>query len=163
MDKNLIKLNACRNYVALSATDREILCFARGGMVWAVEIHDVDSALLFAITTIEQRSGGWVLRYRPNKKQQDLILSRAKRVEVLCTLDFLETEKASHNSNRGDTIEDLVTKRWGGVQPKSRNEKFTERGDFSLNGFEYQVKYGAKTGAATFTDEKTINNLRGRA
>lgn len=163
MDKNLIKLNACKDYAALSATDREVLCFARGGMVWAVEVYDVDSALLFAITTIEQRSSGWVLRYRPNRKQQDLILSRAKRVEAICTLDFLEAEKASHNNNRGDTVEYLVAKKWGGVQPKARNEKFSDRGDFSLNGFEYQVKYGAKTGAATFTDEKTINNLRGRA
>ena len=163
MDKNLIKANACRDYVALSATDKEILCFARDGMVWAVEVHDVDSALLFAITTIEQRSSGWVLRYRPNKKQQEIILSRAKRVEAICTLDFLEAEKANHNNNRGDTIEDLVAIRWGGVQPKARNEKFSDRGDFSLNGFEYQVKYGAKTGAATFTDEKTINSLRGRA
>ena len=163
MDKNLIKLNACRDYVAMSATDREILCFARGGMVWAVEIHDVDSALLFAITTIEQRSSGWVLRYRPNKKQQEIILSRSKRTEIICTLDFLEAEKAKHKGNRGDTVEYLVTKMWGGVQPKARNEKFTECGDFSLNGFEYQVKYGAKTGAATFTDEKTINSLRGRA
>lgn len=163
MDKNLIKLNACKDYVALSATDREILCFARGGMVWAAEVHDVDSALLFAITTIEQRSSGWVLRYRPNKKQQDIILSRAKRVEILCTLDFLEAEKANHKNNRGDTVEGLVTKRWGGIQPKARNEKFSDRGDFSLNGSEFQVKYGAKTGAATFTDEKTINSLRGRA
>ena len=163
MDKNLIKLNACKDYTAMSATNKEILCFARGGMVWAAEVHDVDSALLFAITTIEQRSRGWVLRYRPNKKQQDIILSRAKRVEILCTLDFLETEKADHNNNRGDTVEDLVARRWGGFQPKARNEKFTDRGDFSLNGFEYQVKYGAKTGAAAFTDEKTINSLRGRA
>ena len=163
MDKNLTKMNACKDYVTMSATDREILCFASDGMVWAVEVHDVDSALLFTITTIEQRSGGWVLRYRPNKKQQDIILSRSKRTEVLCTLDFLETEKANYKNNRGDTIECLVAKRWGGVQPKARNEKFTECGDFSLNGFEYQVKYGAKTGAATFTDEKTINNLRGRA
>ena len=163
MDKSLIKANACRDYVSLSATDKEVLCFARGGMVWAVEVHDVDSALLFAITTIEQRSSGWVLRYRPNKKQQEIILSRSKRTEIICTLDFLEAEKVNHNNNRGDTIEDLVTMKWGGVQPKARNEKFTDRGDFSLNGFGYQVKYGAKTGAATFTDEKTINNLRGRA
>lgn len=163
MDKNLIKANACRDYVALSATNKEILCFARDGMVWAVEVHDVDSALLFAITTIEQRASGWVLRYRPNKKQQEMILSRSKRTEVICTLDFLEAEKANYKNNRGDTIEALVAKRWGGVQPKARNEKFTECGDFSLNGSEFQVKYGAKTGAATFTDEKTINNLRGRA
>lgn len=160
MDKNLIKAKACRDYVAMSATDKEILCFARGGMVWAVEVHDVDSALLFAITTIEQRASGWVLRYRPNKKQQDIILSRSKRTEIICTLDFLEAEKAKHKNNRGDTIEDLVATRWGGVQPKARNERFTDRGDFSLNGLEFQVKYGAKTGAATFTDEKTINSLK---
>ena len=163
MDKNLIKANACRDYVALSATNREVLCFARDGMVWAVEVHDVDSALLFAITTIEQRSSGWVLRYRPNKKQQDIILSRSKRTEVLCTLDFLEAEKTNHKNNRGDTIEFLVSKRWGGVQPKARNEKFRECGDVSQNGFEYQVNYGAKAGVATKKKKKTINNLRGRA
>lgn len=162
MNKDLVKLTACENYVNLSATDKEILCFARGGMVWAVEVHGVDSAFLFAVTMLEQRSSGWTLRYRPNKKQQDLILSKAKRVEIICTLDFLEAEKANHNNNRGDTVEDLVTIKWCGVQPKARNTKFTDCGDFSLNGFEYQVKYGAKTGAATFTDEKTINNLKGR-
>ena len=160
MDKNLIKASACKDYVTMSATDKEILCFARDGMVWAVEVHDVDSALLFAITTIEQRSSGWVLRYRPNKKQQDIILSRSKRTEIICTLDFLEMEKANHKGNRGDTVEYLVATKWGGVQPKVRNEKFTECGDFSLNGLEFQVKYGAKTGAATFTDERTMNNLK---
>ena len=160
MDKNLIKANACRDYVTMSATDKEILCFARDSMVWAVEVHDVDSALLFAITTIELRESGWVLRYRPNKKQQDIILSRSKRTEIICTLDFLEAEKAKHNNNRGDAIEDLVATKWGGVRPKARNEKFTKCGDFSLNGLEFQVKYGAKTGAATFTDEKTMNNLK---
>lgn len=160
MDKNLIKASACKDYVTMSATNKEILCFARDSMVWAVEVHDVDSALLFAITTIEQRESGWVLRYRPNKKQQDIILSRSKRTEIICTLNFLEAEKANHNNNRGDTIEDLIATKWGGVQPKVRNRKFTECGDFSLNGLEFQVKYGAKTGAATFTDEITINNLK---
>ena len=161
MNKELLKLNACKDYADMSATDREVLCFARDGMVWAVEVHDVDSGFLFAISTLEQRKSGWALRFRPNKKQQDLILSRAKKIEIVCTLDFLETEKVNHNNNRGDTIEDLVTIKWGGVQPKARNTKFTECGDFSVNGLEYQVKYGAKTGAATFTDEKTINNLKG--
>lgn len=160
MDKNLIKASACKDYVTMSATNKEILCFARDSMVWAVEVHDVDSAFLFAITAIEQRSSGWALRYRPNKKQQDIILSRSKRTEIICTLDFLEVEKANHNNNRGDTVEILVATKWGGVRPKVRNEKFTECGDFSLNGSEFQVKYGAKTGAATFTDERTMNNLK---
>ena len=154
----MLKYSMCERYVRGSAASRDILCFARGGNVWAVEVVE-SLALLNAITYTEKRSGGVSLRYRPNKAQQELILANALRVEILCSFEYLETAKADFSNNRGDTVEHLAAVRWNGVQPAARNAKFTECGDFNANGIEYQVKYGAKTGAATITDEKTLNNL----
>jgi hypothetical protein len=148
----------CQRYISGSASSRDILCFARGGNVWAVEVAE-SLALLNAVTYTEKRSGGVSLRYRPNKAQQDLILSNALRVEILCSVEYLEAVKADYNNNRGDAVEAMTARRWNGIQPKARNTKFTDCGDFNANGIEYQVKYGAKTGAATVTDEKTLNNL----
>lgn len=155
----LLHNHAARQYHKASSTNNYILCFARNKTVWAVEVNDVDSLFIQSISYLEMRSKGWTLRFRPTKAQQDIILSRASRVELICSTTYLETEKVNHNNNRGNTVEDLVTMVWKGTQPDNPNTCFTERGDFNANGTEYQVKYGASTGAATFTTEKIMNNI----
>lgn len=147
-----------KNYIKYSATKSEILCFPRGDMVWAVEVKDV-SSLLRSITFIAKRSEGWGLKFLPNKVQQELILSNASRVEILCSVDYLEEIKKEHRNNRGDTVEFLVACRWGAEQNTSKSAKFTDCGDIRVNGIEYQVKYGARTGAATYTTEPIINRI----
>lgn len=156
---NTLHLNMVNRYHAGQAHSREILCFKRKSEVWAVEVES-NPALLYAVTYIEKRSSDISLRYRPTKVQQELILSNALQVKVLCSADWLKEEnKRSEKENRGDIIERLAAKAWNGVRPANRATKFTECGDFEANGIQYQVKYGASTGAATITTENTLNNL----
>lgn len=161
-NKELTHIMASEKYHHYSATDNYILCFTRNKQVWAVEVRNVDALFIKSISYIEQRSSGWALRFRPTKAQQEIILAHATKVQILCTLNFLETEKVNHNNNRGDCVEDMATIAWNGVQPESRSTCFTDCGDFRANNIEYQVKYGANTGAATFTNEKTIYNIEAR-
>lgn len=154
-----LHLNMVARYHAGQAHARDILSFKRKAEIWAVEVES-NPALLYAVTYLEKRSGDICLRYRPTKAQQDLILSNALRVQVLCSVEWLEAEnKRSPKENRGDIVERLAAKAWGGVRPANRATKFTEYGDFEANGVQYQVKYGASTGAATITTESTLNNL----
>lgn len=154
-----LHFNMVARYHAGQAHARDILSFRRKAEVWAAEVES-SPALLYAITYLEKRAGDISLRYRPTKDQQELILANALRVQVLCSVDWLEAEnKRSPKENRGDIVERLAAKAWGGVRPANRATKFTEYGDFEANGIQYQVKYGASTGAATITTENTLNNL----
>lgn len=154
-----LHLNMVNRYHAGQAHSREVLCFKRKAEIWAVEVES-NSALLYAVTYLEKRGEVISLRYRPNKAQQDLILSNALQVKVICSADWLEAEnKRCKKENRGDIVERLVAKAWNGVRPANRSTKFTECGDFEANGIQYQVKYGASTGAATITTEDILNNL----
>lgn len=154
-----LHLNMVNCYHANQAHTRDLFTFKRNAEIWAVEVES-SSALLYAITYLEKRSGGYSLKYRPNKAQQDLILSNALQVKVLCSAEWLEAEnKRSEKENRGDIVERLAAKAWGGVRPANRATKFTECGDFEVNGIQYQVKYGASTGAATITTESTLKGL----
>lgn len=154
-----LHLNMIERYHAGQAHSREVLCFKRKAEVWAVEVES-NAALLYAVTYLEKRSKDISLRYRPTKAQQDIILSHALRVRVLCSAEWLEAEnERSEKENRGDIVERLAAKAWNGTRPTNRATKFTEYGDFEANGIQYQVKYGASTGAATITTENTLNNL----
>lgn len=158
-DNSLIKLSMVERYHAGKAHSHEILCFKQDGNIWAVEVK-ADKALTYAVTTVEYRSGVANLRYRPNKAQKMLILSKAIRTEILGTAEWLETEnKARPKDTRGDIVEEAARIRWNGTAPAHRAVAFTVCGDFRANGIEYQVKYGADTGAATITTEQTLINL----
>lgn len=155
-NKDLAKMALINRYNRGAATHNYILGFVRGGMVWAVECKEC-ADLLSAISYYDKSRDA--LRYRPNASQQDIILSRASRVEILCTFNELEEMKANHNNNRGDTFEYLAAIRWHGVQHSKRNEKFTDCGDITINNVEWQAKFGCQKGAATFSDNKTLTNL----
>ena len=156
---NTLHLSMVNRYHAGQAHSREVLCFKRKKEIWAVEVES-NPGLLCAVTYIGNRTNDICMRYRPTKEQQQLILSNALQVKVLCSAEWLEAEnKRSEKENRGDIVERLVAKAWNGVRPENRATKFTECGDFEANGIQYQVKYGASTGAATITTENTLNNL----
>lgn len=157
--KNIMHHNLVNRYNRGTATHNYVFGFVRNGMVYAVQVNNA-ADMLMAITYPEQRSaGGWTLKYRPNKAQQELILANATRVEVLGSFEWFEAEKVNHHNNRGDCFEDIAAIRWNGKQPASRSAKFTDCGDFNANGVEFQCKFGCSKGAATFTNEATLNNL----
>ena len=158
-EKNTVRLAMVHRYNHGAFTHNYIFGFVRGGLVYAVQVNNA-ADLLNSLTYVEKRSSGYNLRYRPNKAQQEVILANAARVEVLGSVEWLESERANHNNNRGDVFEFYACKRWNGTQPANRSEKFTTCGDFwTADGTHFQCKFGASTGAATFTDEKTLANL----
>ena len=158
-EKSSIRIAMVRRYNSGAYTHNYIFGFVRDGLVYAVQVNNA-ADLLNSLTYVEKRSSGYNLRYRPNRKQQGIIRANAARVEILGSVNWFESEKANHNNNRGDAFEYLTCKRWNGTRPASRSEKFTTCGDFwTADGTHFQCKFGASTGAATFTDEKTLANL----
>lgn len=158
-EKTIISSAMVRRYNKGAYTHNYIFGFIRNKVVYAVQVNNAGD-LLPALTYAEKRSGGWSLRYRPTKAQQEIILANAQRVEILGSAEWLEAEKLNFKNNRGDTFEYHACKRWNGEQPANRAEKFTTCGDFwTEDGKHFQCKYGASTGAATFTDEATLYRL----
>ena len=158
-EKATIRSAIVRRYNKGAYTHNYIFGFIRNKLVYAVQLDNA-SDLINSLTYAEKRSGGWSLRYRPTKAQQELILVNASRVEILGTADWLEVEKLNFKNNRGDAFEYHACKRWNGEQPANRAEKFTTCGDFwTEDGKHFQCKYGASTGAATFTDEATLGRM----
>ena len=159
-EKRIIRSALVRRYNKGAYTHNYIFGFARNGLIYAVQVDDA-ADLLSDLTYAEKRtSSGWVLRYRPTKAQQEVILANACRVEILGSVEWLEAEKLSFKNNRGDAFEYHACKRWNGEQPKNRAEKFTTCGDFwTEDGKHFQCKYGASTGAASFTDEATLGRM----
>lgn len=159
-EKNIIRSTMVRRYNKGAYTHNYVFGFVRNKMVYAVQVDNACD-LLTELTFVEKRSGtGMNLRFRPNKAQQEIILTNASRVEVLGSAEWLEAEKLNFKNNRGDAFEYHACKRWNGTQPENRAEKFTTCGDFwTEDGKHFQSKFGASTGAATFTDEKTLANL----
>lgn len=145
-----------RKYHKIGYTNNYVLCFVRNKTVYAAQVDNVDVHFLMKVSKLEKRSGGAVLRYKPNKDMQDYIIMRASVVRVLCSAAYLEAEIAENKKmNRGNVVEKLVTMAWHGCQTPA-SLAFTQGGDMIANGKHYQVKFGARTGGATFTNEKTL-------
>lgn len=152
-----------RKYYALSYTHHYVVGRPVGGLVYAALLRDVDAAALLAVTTLSKASsknGGTLsVRFQPNLEQWAYITAHAVEVKVICTVEFLEKWAKEHGKNKGQAFEILTCEAWGGELESKPNAKFTEAGDMYINGEAYQAKYYK----ATFTDEKTLINLEGRA
>lgn len=131
-----------------------------GNMVYAARVLNADSLIRFISYTdkASHKNGGtYSLKYRPNAKQWSIITTHAEEVKTICTVEYLENLKANSRKNRGQLFEELVAQAFGGELETKANLKFTEGGDMNLNGVAYQIKFDK----ATFTDERTVVNLRG--
>ena len=77
---------------------------------------------------------------------------------TLCTKSEFEelAKKVGGNgrSNRGLALEKLITEYFG-QEWHADSKKFTESGDITINGIEYQIK----THKATFTNETKLREL----
>lgn len=159
-DKEAIKAYMVNEYNRMAFTHSYIFGFSIGGMVYAARVMDGRGLLPF-LTYVDKASGKnggtYSLKYRPNGKQWAMVTAEAEEVKAICTVEYLENLKANSRKNRGQLFEELVAQAFGGELETKSNLKFTEGGDMNLNGVAYQIKYIK----ATFTDEKTLMNLRG--
>ena len=76
---------------------------------------------------------------------------------ILCSKEYFEEVVKNSKYNRGEIFEKLVTEYFGQEWEKD-NVPFTEDGDLTVKGIAYQIKYQS----ATFVNEKTLANLKGR-
>ena len=147
-------------YHKMAATHNWVLGKPIAGLVYAARIEDASLALLNAVTTTSRASnknGGRVsVRFVPNKAQWALITTDASEIKVICTVEFLETYARDNGINRGQAFEILACKAWQGQLATKGNLKFTDGGDFTIDGKEYQAKYTK----ATVIDERTLMNLK---
>lgn len=157
--KEAIKSYLLCEYIRLAATHAYIFGYAVGGIVYAARVMDA-RALLPVLTYVDKASskngGTYSLKYRANMTTWAAVVSQAVEVKMVCTVEYLENLKANSKKNRGQLFEELVAKTFGGELETKSNLKFTEGGDMNLDGVAYQIKYTK----ATFTDEKTIQNLK---
>lgn len=155
-----IKNYLINEYNKLAFTHSYIFGYAYNGMVYAARVMDARNLLPF-LTYVDRASSKngrtHSLKYRPNNKQWIMLCAQAEEVKTICTVEYLENLKANSRKNRGQLFEELVAQAFGGELEIKTNLKFTKSGDMILNNVSYQVKYTK----ATFTDERTLMNLRG--
>ena len=145
MEKKMMLLELVKRYLRLAATHGYIFGFVRNKMVYAVKVENAE-AIISQLVRLgsASRGKGFSVRFCPNKIQQEIILANASEVKVLCSYEYLEN---------------LCAIAFNGKLNDAKNAKFTECGDMNINGKEYQAKFGCSAGAATFTNEETLNNL----
>lgn len=138
-------------YNRLSYTHHYMFGFVSADTVWcAVTTAD----LLPFVCTLDSasRGAGYALRFKPTKEQKELL--KTCETFAVCSETYFNDLFASTKYNRGEIFEKLVTEHFGQVWEKD-NVPFTEAGDIEVNGIAYQIKYEK----ATFTNEKTLQNL----
>ena len=89
---------------------------------------------------------------------QRVVTELTSNVQTLETEDLNQAiwkDRAKY-FNIGYVNQTMTDKTFGGELETKSNLKYTEGGDMNLNGVAYQIKYTK----ATFTDEKTIQNLK---
>ena len=161
MANEIIKKMLQDGYNEVSFTDNYILGWTLKHVVY---FTICDRELVDWVTCIDKasRGGGYALRFKPNTDQKYMLM--ANGAEVLCSEmrfnEILEetyvNEKGKEvHYNRGEVFERLITEKAGQVWTKD-NVPFTEAGDIEWNGIAYQIKFEK----ATFTNEKTLMNLR---
>lgn len=138
-------------YNQLTYTHSYIFGYAYRGIVYSARIDD-GRALLSQLLYIDESSPKnglqYILRYRPNRKQWQMICDNAQEVKKICTLNHLETVGRRLKKNRGETFELLVAQIYNGKVSDKCNLKFTNGGDMTINNVPYQVKYSSATFAS---------------
>lgn len=146
------------NYNRLAFTHNYILGYQQNGMVYGARLENAQEILKYisCVDKASSKNGGtFQLKYKPNKAQISIIITSAKEIKEVCSVDFLENQYKNGKHNRGQIFEELSAKVFNGQQVGKKNAKFTDSGDITIKDRHYQVKFLK----ATFTDERTIQNL----
>lgn len=132
-------------YMHHAYTHRYIIGVQVGGLVYGC--YHTDS-ILPTITTMSRasRGKGSSIRFKPNKKQKELIIRSALATFTLCTVEELEEEATKHGKqiNRGVAFEALVH-RYYGQEYKKDNKDFASAPDIVIDNIGYQIKYEQAT------------------
>lgn len=144
-----MKKYMCDFYHKNSFVNLYIVGFRFSGKIYTVIVTFPE---LIPAIKIEQgsKNSGYRLRFRPNLAWKMSMLNRAK---IECSENFFESIRI--NRNYGDTYEKMIVEQAGFIWARN-TDKFNEAPDVTINNVDYQIKFEK----ATFTDEKTINNIK---
>lgn len=157
MNENILKY-LINSYNKLAFTHDYIFGYEQNGMIYGAKVENAQELLKYicCLDRASSKNGGtFQLKYKPNKAQVSTIITSAKEIKEICSVNFLENEYKNGKHNRGQIFEELSAKVFDGKQVEKKNAKFTECGDITIKEKHFQVKFLK----ATFTDERTIKNL----
>ena len=114
------------------------------------------SQLLSLVLKLDKasRGKGYSLRFKPNNKVRELLLSEG--ATLICSAEMFSKLASESKYNKGEVFEKLVTE-WYGQEWEKDSIPFTEDGDLTVDGIAYQIKYEQ----ATFLTETQMLGLRG--
>lgn len=152
MTNEVIKKMLQDGYHNLAFTDKYILVYTVAGTVYFTicDHHMVDH-----VTCLDRasRGAGYALRFKPNRAQKMLLM--AENATPLCSVKFFDAMVATSKYNKGEIAEKLITEYYGQVWEKD-NIPYTDAGDITIDGVDYQIKYEK----ATFTNEKSLKKMQ---
>lgn len=157
MNENVLKY-LIDEYNHLAYTHDYIFGFVMNGMVYGAKVENAKELLKYicSLDRASSKNGGtFQLKYKPTKAQVSVIITSAKEIKEICSVEFLENEYRNGKHNRGQIFEELSASVFNGKQVEKKNAKFTDCGDITIKEKHYQVKFLK----ATFTDERTLKNL----
>ena len=153
MANEIIKKMLQDGYNSVAFTDKYILGWTlRHVVYWTI----CDRELVDRVTCIDKasRGAGYALRFKPNTDQKYMLL--ANGAETLCSEEYFNTLVCESKYNRGEIFEKLITEQVAKQEWEKDNIPFTMAGDIEWNGVAYQIKFEK----ATFTNEKSLMNLK---
>lgn len=142
-------------YERYAFTNNYIIGLRMSGNWYACTLEDVTADELNEIVVFTQASKSHgatnILRFLPNKATREYIVKRATRVDLVCSVEEMDTEVKAISGNRGNLFEEKIARLYNGLLSKM-NAPFYEDGDLTINGVPYQ----AKIEKATWTTEPTL-------
>lgn len=155
MENTALKMEMLTSYHIMAFTDNYIMGFAYNGTIY-IKYMTADELTPFIKLDKASRGQGYSIRFKPNKSDRIWLLNGA---EVLCSEKYFTEMVNSLPYNKGEILEKIITEVKAGIEWKKDTVDFTKAGDVVINGIPYQVKFDR----ATFTNEKSLMNLKARA
>lgn len=152
MANEIIKKMLQDGYNNVAFTDKYILGWTLRHVVY---FTICDRELVDRVTCLDKasRGAGYALRFKPNTDQKYMLM--ANGAKALCSEEYFNTLVCESKYNRGEIFEKLITE-YAGQKWEKDNIPFTMAGDIEWSGVAYQIKFEK----ATFTNEKSLMNLR---
>ena len=152
MANEIIKKMLQDGYNEIAFTNKYILGWTLKHVVY---FTICDRELVDRVTCLDKasRGAGYALRFKPNTDQKYMLM--ANGAKALYSEKQFNEYVTDSKYNRGEIFEKLITE-YAGQEWEKDKIPFTMAGDIEWNGVAYQIKFEK----ATFTNEKSLMNLR---
>lgn len=139
-------------YIKASYAHNYIFGYTYKGNVY-MTITPADIVPTICTQDIASRNCGYSVRFKPTKKQKELLISTYP-TKILCSEEYFENISQTEKYNKGEIFEKLVTEHYNQEWVKD-NVPFAKDGDITIDNIPYQIKFQK----ATFCNEKTLAGL----